>query len=552
VLAVIAALAAALVALCVWIEHVAIAPEPVLSTRPSILDASVAQGVGIQRLGPAWFSKQGSIRVLRLQGSPFELGYENARLSGEALERLEDVLFRAREAFVPSAALRWTLRKLILFTQRDLPDHFSEQRKLEVLGLARGSRPDRHADEAPLYHRILGYHAIHDVGHLLIDSPFVQGHYDEMGPGCTAFAAVGSATADGHALLARNFDFEAGRIFDEEKVVLAVEPEGKIPFLSVAWSGMAGAVTGVNREGIACVLNAGASDDDATSGTPVSLVVREVFERARTLDEAIEIIRSAHVFVSDSFTLVSARENRAAVVERSPGRCAVREAKDGLVLAANHFLAPEFKDDAANARRRHDATTEERYARLEELVPPLAGKLSVPECVSVLRDRRGPEGADVGLGNRGAICALIATHSVVIDATARTIWVSEGPHTLGRYVPFALDALLAGDGPDAKAEARALPADPLLGDGGYDRHVDKRRALLAARAALSVEDYPKARAFAEKARLLDLRFYEAEELLARIADAEDKTDEARQHARAALDRAPPYASVRAELEALAR
>src|SRR5581483_4162893 len=179
-------------------------------------------------------------------------------------------------------------------------------------------------------------------------------------------------------------------------------------------------------------LDAGASDDDAFVGEPVSLVVRDVLERARTLDEAVAIVREATVFVSDAFVIVSGDENRAVVVEKSPARCAVREAERGLLLATNHFLAPEFANDATNGKRAREATTEERLARLRELVPPLAGKLDAATCVSVLRDRRGPGGKDVGLGNRGAIDALIATHSVIFDAADRVLWVSCGPHTLGR------------------------------------------------------------------------------------------------------------------------
>ena len=37
--------------------------------------------------------------------------------------------------------------------------------------------------------------------------------------GCTSFALRGDAAHEGHTLLARNFDFEAGDIFDEHKAV---------------------------------------------------------------------------------------------------------------------------------------------------------------------------------------------------------------------------------------------------------------------------------------------------------------------------------------------
>lgn len=546
--------AVALAAFSVWIEGHCLAPEPDLGPiKPAIVEDSVRTDAdGTRRIGKAWTRVYRGVRVTYLAGPPFELGFANARLSQDVLEKQEDVLYASKDAFVPSRLLQAVGRKVLLFAGRHLPEHVADKRKLEILGLSRGGKPDRHAADAPLYHRVLHYHAIHDYAHHLIDNPLIQGHWDELRAGCSAFAATGAATREGHVLLARDFDMELGRIFDEEKVVYVVAPEGGIPFVSVAWSGMAGAVTGLNREGIACALNASASDDDAWEGEPVSLVVRDVLERAHTLDEAVAIIREAKVFVSDSFALASAREDRVLVVEKSPGRCAVREADAGLVLVANHFLAPEFANDQTNGKRQRQATTEERLARLRDLVPPLRGQLDPAVCVSVLRDRRGPGGRDVGLGNRGALDALIATHSVVIDATSRTLWVAAAPHTLGEYVPVALETLLQRGSLDPlDLSARAIPADPLLASGGYERHMTRRRKLLAARDALAAGDVAQARALADEARGFDPASYEPEEVLARVAAKEGRTDDARAHARASLERSPPFESLRDELRKLA-
>ena len=70
--------------------------------------------------------------------------------------------------------------------------------------------------------------------------------------------------------------------------------------------------------------------------------------------------------------------------------------------------------------------------------------------------------------------ALIATHGVIMDSTARAIWVSEWPHLLGRFVRFDLARLLAdGFDPDRDTTAIdgpalvAVPADPLLASGAY-------------------------------------------------------------------------------------
>jgi hypothetical protein len=55
---------------------------------------------------------------------------------------------------------------------------------------------------------------------------------------------------------------------------------------------------------------------------------------------------------------------------------------------------------------------------------------------------------------------LIAAHGVVFDTTSRTLWVSEAPHLLGRFVAFDLRQELSGARPEVRP---AVGADPLLG-----------------------------------------------------------------------------------------
>ena len=69
--------------------------------------------------------------------------------------------------------------------------------------------------------------------------------------------------------------------------------------------------------------------------------------------------------------------------------------------------------------------------------------------------------ADFSYGSRRM--PLIATHGVVMDTTARVMWVSEGPHLLGRFVRFDVGRLLAkGYDPKTKHEIVATEPDPLL------------------------------------------------------------------------------------------
>ena len=48
---------------------------------------------------------------------------------------------------------------------------------------------------------------------------------------------------------------------------------------------------------------------------------------------------------------------------------------------------------------------------------------------------------------------------MVFDTTARTLWVSEGPHLLGRFLGLTLSPEVA--------PAENIPADPLLSSPEY-------------------------------------------------------------------------------------
>jgi tetratricopeptide (TPR) repeat protein len=77
--------------------------------------------------------------------------------------------------------------------------------------------------------------------------------------------------------------------------------------------------------------------------------------------------------------------------------------------------------------------------------------------------------------------ALVATHSVVADLTARVLWVSEGPNTLGPYRRIDLAARLRQGETAARGEAEGdIAPDPLLTDEMYERYCLGTRARAGA------------------------------------------------------------------------
>ena len=122
---------------------------------------------------------------------------------------------------------------VVLVNNRNLPDFVDAEYQEEILGLS-DAAVDLYPEFGPRYHRILNYHAAHDIGHWVHDKPVI---------GCTAFAVAGDSL-----LVGRNFDFEAGRVFDDNKIIGCYRPARGHAFLSVAWPGMAGVVTGLNSQ----------------------------------------------------------------------------------------------------------------------------------------------------------------------------------------------------------------------------------------------------------------------------------------------------------------
>jgi len=60
-----------------------------------------------------------------------------------------------------------------------------------------------------------------------------------------------------------------------------------------------------------------------------------------------------------------------------------------------------------------------------------------------------------------------------MDATARVLWVSEGPHLVGRYLRFDLARLLdPAFTPSPSDPLVEIPADPILTNGAYQAWIE--------------------------------------------------------------------------------
>jgi len=238
----------------------------------------------------------------------------------------------------------------------------------------------------------------------------------------------------------------------------------------VAWAGMAGVVTGLNAEGIFISVNAARSREIRDKGVPVVFALRKILQEARTIEEAISMLREVPLMVADIFLLGDGKARKAVVVEKTPFGMEVREG-EGYVLATNHFLKAPLQEDPENVRMMRTTSTLHRYRRLEELLQGRAQQIDPRAALEILRDRRGVGDIPLAPGNRNALNGLLACHSVVVDATEGLIWVSEHPNLLGAYRCFDLKEALRKPGGMARRPSMDLPEDPFLTSGQYDSYL---------------------------------------------------------------------------------
>ncbi len=417
----------------IYLVQVTKVPPPKPADMSSLQLQRTSHGDGFYTLKNNWFrhSKSG-LYELYVEGEPFERGVINGKLTEELVVRQEDHFAEQITKMVPSKFKRNFLKYLIGFFNRNLDKNLTEEYKEEIYGISESASP-KYQYLGTNYQRILNYHAAHDIGHAVQNLALV---------GCTSFGTWGSMSADSTMIIGRNFDFYVGDKFAEDKIVAFFNPTKGHKFMTVTWGGFVGAVSGMNDQGVSVTINAAKTDLPTGSATPVSIVTREILQYAKNIQEAIAIAKSRKMFVSESFLVASAADNKAVIIEKTPDELDVYDPKKEFIVCTNHFQSNGLGKTKMNMEQENESASSYRYKRLMELLNA-KGKNTVQKTVNILRDQKGLNGANIGMGNEKAINQLIAHHSIVFEPKKLIVWVSTSPWQLGQYVAYDLNKVFA-------------------------------------------------------------------------------------------------------------
>ena len=380
-----------------------------------------------------WFRKSKSgLYELYVEGQPFERGVINGKLTKELVVKQEDYFTAKIAKMIPSEFYRSFLKYFVAWFNRDLSKNVTEEYKEEIYGISQ-SASDKYQYIGSNYQRILNYHGAHDIGHALQGMALV---------GCTSFGTWDARSQDSTMIIGRNFDFYVNDDFAVDKIVAFYNPTQGYKFMTVTWGGFIGAVSGMNEQGLSITINAAKSTLPTGAATPVSLVAREILQYAKNINEAILIAKKRKMFVSESLLIGSANDKKAVVIEKTPTTYDVYDPNSNYIVCTNHFQGKGLVHTKENIEQMNNSASFYRYNHLMDLLKN-NGKNTVQKTVDILRDTKGLNNANIGIGNEKSINQFIAHHSIVFEPQKLKVWVSTAPWQLGEFVCYDLKKVFA-------------------------------------------------------------------------------------------------------------
>lgn len=411
---------------------------------------------------------------LYIKGSGQERGAVQGALTKDLMKYQEDVFINQIREIIPSDSYLGFLRNFIIIFNRNLGKHIPLEYRNEIVAMSEFCTHDYDAIGSP-YERQLNYHAAHDIGHTMQQYMLV---------GCSSFGVYGDQSENGEMIIGRNFDFYVGDDFAKNKIITFATPDRGYRYASIGWAGMVGVLSGMNACGLTVTINAAKGAIATTAAIPISILTRDILQYASTIDEAYEIARSYQTFVSESILVGSAKDKKVAIIEKTPEQTFLFSPDGQRTICTNHFQSKEFAEDRYNIENIAYSDSQYRYERMSELLDEHPA-LNYKQAISILRNRFGKGGEDVGIGNEMTLNQSIAHHAVVFKPEERLMWVSTSAWQSGAFVCYDLKSFFEGKSHPRQLHEFAISADSSFFSTDYPRLIQYRAEIRVIKDAMT-------------------------------------------------------------------
>ena len=245
--------------------------------------------------------------VLRLRGSPYEMGFQHGRLVGDLAKANMDKIVNNKGPF--GKRPEYTLYQLMRGDMHDqLRPHIPPRFLEEMRGLSDGAGVD---------------YADIEAGNL-----FPAAFH------CSGIALKGKATKDGELYHVRILDYMTQLGLQDQALVIIHEPDGMTPWLNVGFAGFIGSVTGMNAQQVA-IGEMGGRGLGYWNGVPMPLLIRDALERASSLEEAVAIFETSKRTCEYYYVISDGKSQDARGLWTTPEVCEVVRMGESFGLLEN-------------------------------------------------------------------------------------------------------------------------------------------------------------------------------------------------------------------------
>lgn len=379
---------------------------------------------------------QGIIKVVWLQGTPYEMGYQHGQLLHDEIASIgPNVINLARLVGRGFALGR-------LAQNRTYPRLVEECRGLVDATQDLGITMDvcmvmAYAD---VFQEILGYTLPQEL----------------FWEGCNQFVATNAATVDGRLYHGSSVDNDAKPVpyVINNPVIFVRQPNHELPHVFVGYPGAIWPNSGMNVAGITLGLDT-AHPNDASElsliGRSNVQIMARILATATSFAEAKQIMESQPRVRANLIMITDGKSRQAGVFEFTGKSLAVRPLQEnGVLYVTNHFVLSEMYEKQPLPV---DPSSQSRFDRFKQLMEPgqpssYYGRIQPSVMAKILRDRVNPYTQqaspldvfddDASPGGNGAL------RQAIYDPEGLRLWIAAGqpPVPENPFVCFSMQTLL--------------------------------------------------------------------------------------------------------------
>ncbi len=285
-------------------------------------------------LAKASFETKDGVKILKMKGTPYEMGYQHGYLLAEGIGTMINTTIQATIAYISLATgndLK-TSEEWFNIGQADAEPFLPDEFKQEMQGICDGCNDagvpvtlqqimlwNTNYDQWCIYAHPHYWHPTEGAG----KRPLA--HIFKGAGGCSSFSAWGEAAGgDGKMIFCKDEDnFNMPGQLDNRMMFIA-DPDDGYGHVFFSYPGMIGLDGGFNEAGFEMMTQLNSMKDETMKGCGIGIFTRLLLTHVNTVEGAIEIFNKYPRCAGIAYHVADSINKKAAVVETSAAQVAVR------------------------------------------------------------------------------------------------------------------------------------------------------------------------------------------------------------------------------------